>query len=144
MTRTTPRLCALLVLLVGCAGEEVGRVAFHDGDAGQATVTLSADKPVHFWADIDVAYEGQAKIQYEVELAADGATVATVTCDALDTTSRVASKRVLTADGGDIDYKGKMRCEAEVPKTGAYELRARFSAEPAPTRLGRHDLVITQ
>jgi hypothetical protein len=139
-------LVVALFVLVGC-GTEVGRVPFTAEGAGEAQATLKAESEVRFWTDLDIEYQGDAALSYQIELLQDGAVVAAATCDPLGKID-VKVKWIETSlnDSHSRSGSGRMACSAKVPKTGPTTVKARlsFGSPPAKLSLRRADLVLKQ
>ncbi len=142
--RTTAAI-AFAVTLFAC-GTEVGRVAFGGEGSASAPMTLKAGE-VAFWTDIDIDYKGDAALAYRIELAQDGATVATATCDPLGHMSAKVSW-VETNIGSSHSRRGngKMGCATTLAKAGPTTLKATlaFATKPAELTLKKADLVVKQ
>lgn len=134
-----------LALLSGC-GKEVGRVPFAAEGKATGKATLAAGE-VAFWTDIDLEYEGDAALGYEVELRQGGAKIADAKCDAL---GRFTTKTMWTESHLGSSHKrrgnGKMACKASVPAAGETEIAATlsFSQKPTSVTLRKADLVLRQ
>src|SRR5262245_41450462 len=106
-----------LAALAGC-GTEVGRIPFTAEGAGETQVTLKAENEVRFWTDIDIDYQGEPKLRYQIDLLQDGVAIASATCDPLGYID-VKVKWVETNlnDSHSRSGSGRMECSAKVPKT---------------------------
>ena len=138
-------LLASSVSLVAC-GKELGRVPFSGPASTDATMDLAAGE-VSFWTDIDVAYEGNASLHYDIELLQGDAVVATATCDPL-ATMHVKTGWVETnvGDKHTRSGNGKMSCSAKLAKGGSTKVKATLavSDKPASFKLTKADLVVKQ
>jgi len=139
----------LLVLtssaLLSC-GKELGRVPFTSVGTATATAPLAAGE-VAFWTDIDLEYEGDAALAYEVELSQGGAPVAKATCDPLARLS-VKESWVETNLGASHSRHGtgKLGCSVTLAAGGPTTVKATlaFSRKPATVTLRKADLVVKQ
>jgi hypothetical protein len=145
MNRAAWVLTPFLVVLCAC-GNEVGRVPLA-GEGTATTVSKLAAGEVAFWTDIDIEYEGDASLTYDVVLEQDGKAVAKTTCDPLARLSTKVSW-VETNIGSKHSRrgKGKMACTATVPAAGqtTAKVTLAFGAKPKTVSLKRADLVLKQ
>lgn len=141
------RILALGVMLsvLGC-GKEVGRVPLAGVGSATSTITLKAGE-VAFWTDIDIDYDGDAALSYDVDLSQGGKSVASVTCDPLAQLS-VKTSWVETNIGTKHSRRGngKMACSATIGSGGAtvVTVKLAFTKKPASVTLGKADLAIRQ
>ena len=139
-------LIILFVLACAACGSEKGRVPFASEGAAEGTFDLKQGD-VAFWTDLDIEYEGDGALAYDIELVQGGATVAKAKCNPLGhmsvktswTETNLGSKH--TRHGN-----GKMDCAASVPKGGATTVRAKlaFAPKPGSVTLKKADLVLKQ
>ena len=139
-------LCVLACLtLLGC-GKELGRVGFTGEGSSTGSATLAAGD-VYFWTDIDIQWEGDATLTYDITLDQGGKTVATATCNPLGHMS-VKTSWVEENFGSSHSRRGggRMDCTTNLPTGGATTVKARlaFSRKPASVTLRKADLVIKQ
>lgn len=135
----------VLGALGGC-GKEAGRVPFSSDGEAAATMQLGAGD-VSFWTDIELGYEGDARLTYAIDLLQDGAPVATATCDPLGDLP-IKTRWVATNIGKSHSRRGmgKMRCEAKLARAGATTVKARlaWAPKPATSTFTKADLVVKQ
>jgi len=139
-----PTLLALL--LVASCGKEIGRIPFTGEGEGETTVTLQAKK-VALWADLDLAYVGDASLTYQVELLEAGTVKASTTCDPLGFMSvKVGWVETDIGPRHSRSGQGRMGCGFSAPAAGTYVVRAKlaFGQRPAGLTLTQADLVIKQ
>ncbi len=102
---------------------------------------------VALWTDLDIAYEGDAALAYQVELVQDGATVARAVCDPLGPMN-VKMSWVETNMGSSHSRRGrgKMACSATLAKAGPTTVKTTlaFAQKPASVTLKKADLVVKQ
>lgn len=138
-------LGGLLVLASSC-GKEAGRVPFTAEGAREATVMLKAGE-VAFWTDLDVEYQGEAAIEYRVELLQAGTNVGSAVCNPLGHLP-VKSGWVETNIGSSHSRRGngKMECSAKVAAGGSTTVKATlaFKQKPQTITLKKADLVVKQ
>jgi len=134
-----------LASLAGC-GTEVGRVPLSGVGTASVTVPLKAGDVV-FWTDIDIAYEGDAALRYDVELSQGGTVVAKATCDPLGLI-HVKSSWIETNVGASHTRRGngKMTCSATLPKESPtlVSVTLAFGKSPGTVTLRKADLVLKQ
>ena len=138
-------LLLAIALHTGC-GKELGRIPFSAEGIAERTVTLESGE-VNFWTDLDIRYEGDAMLGYEVTLQQAGTVVGRGVCEALGPLS-ITTMWVQTdlGDSHSRSGRGKMSCSTTLAKGGATVVRARlaFSRRPGAATLSKADLVIKQ
>ncbi len=139
-------LLAVASLALPSCGKEVGRVPFTAAGTSSATVPMAAGE-VAFWTDIDLAYEGDAALSYQIDLSQGGAKVAATRCDPLGPLP-VRESWVETNIGISHSRRGegKMSCSAMLPAGGPTTVTATlaFSRRPASVTLRKADLVVKE
>jgi hypothetical protein len=143
-SRLIPALPILLFLL-GC-GKELGRVAFTGEGSSSGSATLAAGD-VYFWTDIDIAWQGDATLTYDITLEQGGKPVATATCNPLGHMS-VKTSWVESNVGPSHSRSGggRMDCTTNLPTGGVTTVKTKlaFARKPASVTLRKADLVIKQ
>jgi hypothetical protein len=145
--RSVSMFAILSVLLLAGCGKEVGRVPFAAEDTKAVSMPLRAGD-VAFWTDIDVKYEGNAALVYDVQLLQGGSAVAAATCDALGPMSmKVGWVETQFGESGSRRGSGKMAaCSVSLAKGGPtlVQTTLRFATRPSRVDLNRADLVVKQ
>lgn len=134
-----------LVAFAGCA-KEVGRIPFTGEGSGQSTVTLEPGE-VDFWTDIDLEYEGDAAITYEVELSQGGAVIGKKTCNPLgEINVKMSWVETNLNDAHSRRGSGKMGCSMKIDAAGPAEVKAKLvvGKKPAKLEIRKIDLVVKQ
>jgi hypothetical protein len=135
-----------LGLLLAACGKEAGRVPFTAEGPKEATLALKAGD-VAFWTDIDLEFEGNSDLFYQVDLVQNGATVATAECDPLGHLS-VKTSWVSTDIGNKHSRSGngKMPCDVKLAAGGPTTVKATltWSHKPTTLTLKKADLVVKQ
>jgi hypothetical protein len=147
VTALSKALATLLLALplVAC-GRKVGSVPFTSEGIKSATLPLAAGN-VAFWTDLDVAYEGPAKLSYQIELSQAGRTVATARCNPLGKKSVELGWITVERDPYRSQRgQGKMLCGANLSKGGPTVVKAAlvFDLHPWSATITRADLVVKQ
>ena len=113
---------------------------------GAVQVTLDAGE-VSFWTDLDIAYEGDASLEYRVELFQGSASPVTAVCNPLGHLP-VKTGWVETNIGGSHSRRGtgKMECSAKLATGGPTTVKTTlaFGKKPPTLTLKRADLIIKQ
>ena len=154
MTRSVKALLAVVPFtfllgapaLLSCCGKEAGRLSFSSPGTNTSSLALKAGE-VAFWTDLNVHYEGDPPLVYQVELAQGGQTVASAFCDPL--VHREIDLGWLSLYNGASHSergRGKMRCTAKLPASGPTTVQATLLVDPPGTAvtLTKADLVIKQ
>ncbi len=135
----------LFALVAGC-GKEAGRVPLPGAGSGATALTL-APGDVALWTDIDISYEGDAALHYDVEFVQGGVTVANAKCNPLGPLS-VKTSWVETNLGFEHSRSGngKMDCSTKLATGGGTEVRTNLIVDRKGTKLTikKADLVIKQ
>lgn len=145
MLRRAYVLIPFAALLCAC-GSEVGRVPLTAEGSAAIQAPLKAGE-VSFWTDIDIEYEGDATLTYDVTLEQGGKSVAKTTCDPL---ARLSTRmKWLEKNVGDSHSRsglGKMACTATVPAAGptSAKVTLAFGRKPKAVTLKKADLVLKQ
>ena len=142
---------ALLPLLAGCdalMGKEVARLPINAvSTAGhevvkEATVQLQKDDKIALWSDMDLAYDGDAPVRFQVQVMKDGAPFKALQLD--PTEKNLTVGEVKTEFNGHVkwSFTGK-NAELVVPTAGSYTFKAILVAAANPTlRVSKAELVL--
>ena len=143
-------LAAASIVMMGCAGlfntftaAEVGRVPLTAPGTASTTAVVAAG-PVALWTDLDVSWDGDAALAYDVQVSQDGAVIAQLRCDPLDVNVTMNS---MTSDFGGSHsrrYQGLMHCDVTAPVDGMIEVTASLSVLSGAPTLELADLVLKQ
>jgi hypothetical protein len=139
--------CLLIaaLLLPGCA-KEVGRVPFAGEGSSGTFATLNAGR-VAFWTDLNIEYDGSAKLDYRVALYQEGKPVATVVCNPLeDLGTKLFWFERDRASTHSRSGKAEMSCSTTLAKAGPTVVGATLAFATAPTRavIAKADLIVKQ
>ncbi|MBO2011001.1 hypothetical protein [Hymenobacter negativus] len=148
------RVCwglALMPLLVGCdalMGKEVARLPINEVSttghevAKEATIQLKKDDKIALWSDMDLAYEGDSPVRFQVQVTKDGAPFKELQID--PTEKNVTIGEVKTDVNGSVKWRfsGK-NAELVIPDAGSYTFRGILVAAANPTlHVTKAELVI--
>ena len=136
---------ALLCCALSACGEEVARASCDPALGGDHDFDLRSTDPVSFWTDLDAAWEGEAQLEYSIEVRDEaGERLAQSRCSALEVRTRMRSKITNIGDAHTRRYLGKLGCPAfEPPAPGGYTVSFRLEGEPRP-RVAACELVLKQ
>jgi len=138
-------LTLVSVLGLAACGQEVGRVSCEQGTAKTSEFEIEGAKPAAFWTDLDVEYDGNPEMYYEIEVELDGEVVAERTCHALDVNTKINS---VTSDMGNHHtrrWQGKMKCEPfELEDTATVKITSIFDVKGEGAAVSGCDLVVKQ
>lgn len=136
----------LVMLATTACGKEAGRLAFTAEGEKEATMNLSPG-PVAFWTDIDLEYEGDSNLVYQIELMQKNVAVGVATCSPLGNLP-VKTGWVSTDVGSKHSRSGsgKMACDTNVATGGPTVVHAKlaWSTKPASATLKKAELVLKQ
>ena len=140
-----------LALLASCdalMGKEVARLPINAvSTAGhevvkEATVQLQKDDKIALWSDMDLAYDGDSPVRFQVQVTKDGAPFKELQLD--PTEKNVTIGEVKTDLNGSVNWRfsGK-NAELVVPEAGSYTFKAMLVAAANPTlRVNKAELVL--
>jgi hypothetical protein len=132
---------AFAPLLVSCDslfGKEVARLpvnavstAGHEV-AKEVTISLKKDDKVALWSDMDLAYEGEAPVRFQVQVTRNGSPFKQLQLD--PTEKNVTIGEVKTDINGSVNWRfsGK-NAELVIPEAGSYTFKAILVAMANPT-----------
>jgi hypothetical protein len=129
-----------LLVLCGC-GTEVGRVPLSGAGQAEAKMTLKAGE-VSFWTDLDVDYVGELSAAYSVTVTL-GAETLHADCNPLDVNVKTNSLVTSFNDKHSKRYRGKMRCNVNVPNAGEAIVNADLAASGS-AEFRKADLIVKQ
>ena len=142
---------ALLPLLASCDAlmdKEVARLPINAvSTAGhevvkEATVQLQKDDKIALWSDMDLAYDGDSPVRFQVQVTKNGAPFKELQLD--PTEKNVTIGEVKTDINGSVkwSFSGK-NAELVVPEAGSYTFKAMLVAAANPTlRVNKAELVL--
>lgn len=138
-------MLALGFATMGC-GKEAGRIPLSAEGAKEASFDLKAGD-VSFWTAIDMEWEGDGNLFYQVDLVQNGKTVGTAKCDPLGPMS-VKTSWVSTDLGSKHSRSGngKMGCDVKLAAGGPTTVKVNLAwvHRPATVQLRQADLVVKQ
>lgn len=139
--RLTVLAAALLTstLLPACdaiMGKEVARLPINAiSTPGQdapreVTVELKKGDEVAVWSEMDMSYQGEVQLQFQVQVLRDGQPFEQLAFDPRE--KNLSIKEVKTNMNGDVSWSfaGRNR-SLQIPETGRYTFRGRLLAQPA-------------
>lgn len=136
----------LFFLALTACGREVGRVRLPAEGSGAVELTLDAGE-ISFWTDLSVEYEGEASLEYRIDVFQNGSSVGNAVCNPLGRLS-VKSGWVETNVGSSHTRRGlgNMSCDLKLPSAGPTLIKTTlaFGKKPPTTLLRKADLVIKQ
>jgi hypothetical protein len=132
------RAWVLVLCLAGC-GKELARIPLQQQDAtGSVQLAVEGGQPLALWTDLDVEWEGNFAIVYNIDLVdPSGAVVESVTCNPHNVSVRLHSVRTTNS----LRYQGKMTDCTLTPKiSGSHTIRARVTVSTQPRKLTLRDI----
>ena len=136
----------LSLLAVSACGKEVGRVRLPAEGSGAVELTLDAGE-VAFWTDLSIEFEGDASLEYRIDVFQNGSSVGTTVCNPLGHLS-VKTGWVETNVGSSHTRRGmgKMSCELKLPSAGPTMVKTTlvFGKKAPTSTLRKADLVVKQ
>jgi hypothetical protein len=142
---------ALLPLLSGCdalMGKEVARLPINAvSTAGheavkEATLQLQKDEKIALWSDMDLAYDGDAPVRFQVQVMKDGALFKELQLDPTEKNLTIGEVKTDINVSVKWSFSGK-NAELVVPAAGSYTFKAMLVAAANPTlRVSKAELVL--
>ncbi|WP_139922166.1 hypothetical protein [Hymenobacter sp. DG01] len=138
------KLLAVLVLaapLSACDslfGKEVARLPINTiSTPGQevvkdATLQLQQGEELALWSDIDMAYDGEAPVRFQVQVFQNGAPYQQLELDPTEKNVTVGEVKTTVNGKTNWSFTGK-NATLTAPKMGTYMFKARLVAAPNPT-----------
>lgn len=143
-------LLAIALILTGCealTGKEVGRLPVNqlstDGNLiiKETTLELKKDEEIGIWSDMDLAYEGNVALRFQVEVWKDGARTDGFEIDPTDKNITLGETRVTIGDKTDWSFLGK-NLVYKIKAGGTYTFKAILVASENPTlQVNRAEIV---
>ena len=134
------------LLAVSACGKEVGRVRLPGEGSGAVELALDAGE-IAFWTDLSIEYEGDASLEYRIDVFQNGSSVGKTVCNPLGRLS-VKTGWVETNVGSSHTRRGmgNMSCELRLPSAGPTVVKTTlvFGKKPPTTTLRKADLVVKQ
>jgi hypothetical protein len=135
----------ILLLLVGCRGEEVARVKLtKNGDEAEASWTTNGTTKAKVWAEYNGKWTGgrTPSIVYEVELLDGDKSIGKTECKTSTCSTRVCSNEVTVNGNGSGDCECLTSCTLEAPKDGTYTVKATVKDASAMTEAKDLSIII--
>jgi hypothetical protein len=151
---TTSRLVFALALaapLSSCDalfGKEVARLPVNAVSttghevAKEASLRLKKDEKVALWSDMDIAYEGESPVRFQVVITRDGAPFKQIEIDPTEKNVTVGEVKTVVNEKTNWSFSGK-NGELTAPENGMYTFKARLVAAPGNTlKVAKAELVL--
>lgn len=142
---------ALAVSLSACDalfGKEVARLPINAVSTPEREVVKEAALPLQkgdklaLWSDLDVAYEGDAPLRFQVAVLKNGAPFRQLELDPTQKNVSVGEVKTYINDKVSWRFSGK-NAELAIPENATYTFKARLVAAPNPTlRVSKAELVL--
>lgn len=140
---STDRRIAMLgltsVIFLGCSGlvgtltaTEVGRVPITAPGTHSTSVYVTA-APLALWTDIDVEWEGNASMDYTVQVTQDGTVLSEGTCDPLDVNLTTNARSTDIGSRHTRSHQGLLGCTVATPAEGLVDVSVTLSVKGKPT-----------
>lgn len=145
-------LSIALLALTGCMGEEVGRIPVNAVTTDtlnyiikeSAPMLLKKGEKLYVWADMDMEYEGELELQFDIELLKDGESLGLVKANPMENDMKMNSVETTLGTKTTSSYMGRMQY-IEIPEDGNYVFKALLSSNGNPTlKLNKAELVFTR
>jgi hypothetical protein len=141
----------LAALLGGCdalLGKEVARLPINEvSTAGhevtkEAAVPLKKGDEIALWSDMELAYEGDAPLRFQVQVLRDGAPYQQLELNPTEKNVTVNEFKTSVNDKVSWRFSGK-NAELKIPENGIYTFKARLVAAANPTlKVTKAELVL--
>ncbi|QJX48527.1 hypothetical protein HMJ29_17030 [Hymenobacter taeanensis] len=108
----------------------------------EVSVQLKKDENIAVWSDMDMAYEGEAPVQFQVEMLKDGKAFNQLAIDPTD--KNITIGEVKTSINGKTNWRFSGKNAAfTVPENATYLFRARLVAADNPSlKIEKAELVL--
>ena len=151
---TASKLALLLALaapLGACDalfGKEVARLPINVVSTAErevtkeATLQLKKDEKIALWSEMDLAYEGEAPVRFQVVVSKDGAPFKQLEIDPTEKNVSVGEVKTVVNAKVNWRFSGK-NAELIAPAAGTYTFKARLVAAPNPSlKVAKAELVL--
>jgi hypothetical protein len=129
-------------------GKEVARLPINEVSTEghevvkEASLQLKKDDVISLWSDMDMAYEGEAPVRFQVTVLADGARVNQLELDPTEKNVTVGEVKTAVNDKVTWSFSGK-NGSLTIPKNANYTFKARLIAANNPTlKIKKAELVL--
>jgi hypothetical protein len=107
-------------------------------------VTIDNTKKVEFWTDLDVSYQGNASLIYEIEIKDGTKTIGELNCDAFDVNLKMFATETAVNDRHNVNYQGKLHGFFMLRNSRIVLIRVIPVINGNYTALRKFDLIIKQ
>ncbi|MCB2376874.1 hypothetical protein LGH70_04735 [Hymenobacter sp. BT635] len=110
----------------------------------ETTLQLQKDESVALWSDMDMEYEGEAPVRFQVLILKNGAQFRQLEIDPTEKNVSVAEVKTSINGKTSWSFSGK-NGEVSIPETAKYTFKARLVAASNPTlQIKKAELVLKQ
>lgn len=146
--KTAWLVASVSFLVTGCftsfMGQEAGRIPLTAPGQYQAKITVDPDKPIRFWTDLDVEFQGNALLLYRIELRDGNRLAGRLDANPFDVTAKVMSREVSINDNHSLRYLGRMEGSLPAPGTDTITVLVTLEAAGTFSEMKKMDLVLRQ
>lgn len=133
----------VLLMIVGCA-KEIDRIYFYSLETVEKEITVHESKPLHFWVDLHVKYNGILRFPFDIEVLKNNEPVYKGTCDAMKVSVKVMSTETTINRRHSVKYQGKLTCKTKTLQPGGYLVRITPGPVGDITELIKYDIILKQ
>ena len=126
------------VIALGCSGlvgtltaTEVGRVPITAPGTHSTSAYVTA-APLALWTDLDVEWEGDASMDYVVQVTQDGSVLSDGSCNPMDVNLTMNARSTDIGDRHTRIHQGLLHCTVDTPAEGLVEVSVTLSVQGKP------------
>ena len=108
----------------------------------EASLQLNKDEKIALWSDMDLAYEGESPVRFQVVVTRNGAPFKQLEIDPTEKNLTVGEIKTQVNNKVSWSFSGK-NAELTAPENGLYTFKARLVAAPSPAlKVAKAELVL--
>lgn len=140
----------LLLLLLSCdtfTADEIARLSFketsnYELNIEEAALELKKGDKIHYWTEIDIEYENDLALVYNIEVWKDSVKLGGLEANALQTNPTIMELRTNIGNKTSWSFKGRMFTNT-IEEDGSYRFLAVVRSSENPTlKLNKVELVL--
>lgn len=129
------------IIALGCSGlvntltaTEVGRVLITAPGTQSTSVYVTA-APLALWTDLNVEWEGDASMDYVVQVTQDGTVLSDGSCSPLDVNLTMNARSTDIGDRHTRIHQGLLHCTVDTPAEGLVDVSVTLNVQGRPNIL---------
>ena len=152
MLRKLITIVVIPLILIGCSaltGQEIARLEINKVSTGgnnifddEAVLELKKGDEIMFWSDMDIAYDGNVELRFNVKIFKDGVKLKQMEIDPTKKNITIGEKKTELMGKTNWSFSGK-NSELKIDEEGSYTIKAILIAtENTSLKVSKAELVI--